>query len=129
MGRGLKDDRTTFFDGFTTDFFSANGELKVSEQQRHGAIALCHQSDQTAALGCMEAFGTTDFRDDLATITVPTLVVHGDRDATVPFEGSGRRTHEAIGGSELAVVADAPHGVNVSHAEEFNRALLDFHAR
>lgn len=129
MEQGLKDDRTTFFDGFTRDFFSVDGELKVSEQQRQEAIVLCHQSDQTAALACMEAFGTTDFREDLDRITVPTLVVHGDGDATVPFEGSGRRTHEAIPGSELVVVEGAPHGFNVSHAEEFNRALLDFLAR
>lgn len=53
-------------------------------------------------------------------------MIHGDSDATVPFEGSGKRTHEAIAGSELVVVADAPHGLNVSHAEEFNRALLAF---
>jgi non-heme chloroperoxidase len=129
MEQGLKDDRTTFFDGFTRDFFSVDGELKVSEDQRQEAIALCHQSDQTAALGCMEAFGTTDFRDDLAKVTVPALVIHGDGDATVPFEGSGQRTHEAIPGSELVVVEGAPHGFNVSHAEEFNRALLDFLAR
>ncbi len=70
----------------------------------------------------MEAFGTTDFREDLTKVTVPTLVIHGDSDATVPFEGSGRRTHEAIAGSELVVVEDAPHGFNVSHALEFNRA-------
>ena len=84
------------------------GELKVTEEQRQEAIALCHQSDQTAALGCMEAFGTTDFRDDLTKITVPTLVIHGDSDGIVPFEGSGKRTHEAIAGSELVVVEGAP---------------------
>jgi hypothetical protein len=54
---------------------------------------------QAAALGCMEAFGTTDFRDNVANVTVPTLVVHGDADGTVPFESSGKRTHEAISGS------------------------------
>jgi pimeloyl-ACP methyl ester carboxylesterase len=129
MTKGLEEDRTTFFDGFTRDFFSAGGDLKVTEEQRQEAIAMCHQSDQKAALGCMEAFGTTDFRDDLTQVTVPTLVIHGDSDATVPFEGSGRRTHEAISGSELVVVRDAPHGFNVSHADEFNRALLDFLAR
>ena len=90
---------------------------------------MCHQSDQAAALGCMAAFGTTDFRDDLLKVTVPALVIHGDSDGTVPFEGSGQRTHEAIDGSELVVVPDAPHGFNVSHATEFNRALLEFLAR
>lgn len=126
MEDGLKADRTTFFDGFTKDFFSAGDDLKVTEEQRQAAIALCHQSDQTAALGCMEAFGTTDFRDDLMKITVPTLVIHGDSDGIVPLEGSGQRTHQAIPSSELVVVEGAPHGFNVSHAEEFNRALLHF---
>ena len=54
------------------------------------------------------------------------LAAAGDSDATVPFEGSGKRTHEAVAGSELVVVDDAPHGFNVSHADEFNQALLSF---
>jgi non-heme chloroperoxidase len=59
-------------------------------------------------------------------VSVPTLVLHGDSDATVPFEGSGARTHAAIAGSELTVLAGAPHGCNVSHAQEWNDALLGF---
>lgn len=126
MEAGIKADRTAFFEQFTKDFFSANGELKVSEEERQKAIALCHQSDQTAALGCMEAFGTTDFRDDLKAVSVPALIIHGDADGIVPLEGSGARTHAAIPGSELVVVPGAPHGFNVSHAEDFNRHLIAF---
>ncbi|WP_394003285.1 alpha/beta fold hydrolase [Luteimonas sp. WGS1318] len=126
MEDGLKADRDRFFDGFTTDFFSVDGDLKVDESQRQDAIALARQSDQTAALGCMKAFATTDFRQDLTRITVPALVLHGDGDGTVPFDGSGKRTHAAVAGSELVVIEDAPHGVNVSHADAFNRALLTF---
>lgn len=126
MEEGAQGDREAFFDQFTTQFFSANGELKVTEEQRQQAIDLCRQSDQRALIGCMEAFGTTDFRDDLKTITVPALVIHGDSDGTVPFEGSGRRTHEALAQSRLVVIQDGPHGINTSHADEFNRALLDF---
>ncbi len=62
-------------------------------------------------------------------MTVPTLVIHGDCDGTVPFEVSGKRSHEAITGSELVVVEGAPHGLNVTHAEEFNAALLAFLAK
>jgi pimeloyl-ACP methyl ester carboxylesterase len=123
---GLKDDRDGFFDQFTTQFFSANGELKVSEQQRQDAVTLCRQSDQTAVLGCMEAFATTDFGEDLGKVTVPALVIHGDADAIVPYEGSGKRTHEAIAGSELVVIEGAPHGLNVSHADRLNAALIEF---
>ena len=123
---GLKADREAFFDQFTRGFFSAKGELKVTEAQRQEAVALCLQSDQKAALGCMKSFATTDFREDLEQVRVPTLIIHGDSDATVPFEGSGKRTHAAIAGSELVVLPDAPHGCNLSHAEAFNTALLAF---
>ncbi|RKT79800.1 pimeloyl-ACP methyl ester carboxylesterase [Terracoccus luteus] len=129
MESGLKQDEDAFYDQFTTAFFSADGELKVTEEQRQQAIALAHQADTNAALKCMEAFATTDFRDDLPHVTVPTLVIHGDADGTVPFEGSGKRTHEAVAGSELHVVHGGPHGLNVSHADEFNRVLIDFLGR
>lgn len=126
MEQALRQDRKSFFDGFTRDFFTANGTLKVSEDDRQLAITLCHQSDQVAALGCMASFGTTDFRADLPQIQVPVLVLHGTADGIVPIEGSGLRTHRAIPGSVLVTIADAPHGCNTSHPEEFNTALLDF---
>jgi pimeloyl-ACP methyl ester carboxylesterase len=74
----------------------------------------------------MDAFGTTDFRQDLNKVTVPTLVIHGDADAIVPIEGSGLRTHRSVAHSGLVRVSGAPHGFNVSHAQEFNHALLAF---
>ncbi|ADO41849.1 alpha/beta fold hydrolase [Ketogulonicigenium vulgare] len=122
----LKADRSAFFNSFTRDFFSAHDILRVSEAERDKAIALCHQSDQDAALSCMTSFGTTDFRDDLQKISVPVQVIHGDADAIVPFEGSGARTHAAIPGSELTIIKGGPHGLNVSHADEFNAALIAF---
>ena len=126
---GLKADREKYFDKFTTNFFSANDVLKVSEAQRQEALAVCRQSGEAAALGCMQAFATTDVRGDLENVRVPTLVIHGDSDATVPFEGSGKRTHAAIAGSELVLLRDAPHGCNVSHADAFNQALIEFLAK
>jgi pimeloyl-ACP methyl ester carboxylesterase len=126
MSAALTADEDKFYDGFVTDFFSADGELKVTEAQREEALALTKDASKVAALACMAAFGSTDFRDDLPKVDVPALVIHGDSDATVPFEGSGRRTHAAIANSELHVVAGGPHGINVSHADEFNRTLLAF---
>lgn len=126
MKAALTTDRDAFFDQFTKDFFSANGELQVTEAQRQDAIRLCKQSDQTAALQCMEAFGTTDFREDLKQVTVPTLVLHGDADGIVPFEGSGARTLRAISGSRESLLSGAPHGCTASHTAEWNEALLAF---
>jgi non-heme chloroperoxidase len=53
-------------------------------------------------------------------------VIHGDNDRILPFAATGSRTHEAVDGSRLMVVAGAPHGLNWTHAEEVNRALLEF---
>lgn len=119
-------DRSAYFDRFTTAFYSANGLLQVTELQRGRAIALCQQSAQHAALACMDSFATTDFRNDLAKVTVPTLVIHGDADAIVPIAGSGQRTHRAVSHSTMVTVSDAPHGLNLSHAQAFNDALLAF---
>ncbi len=124
--QALEQDRDAFFEAFTRRFFSANGVLCVSELERNEAIALCRQSAPHAALACMDALNTTDFRDDLRQVTVPTLVIHGDADAIVPIEGSGERTHKAVRHSQMVRVGGAPHGLNVSHAHAFNEALLSF---
>lgn len=129
MAAGLTKDQDAFYDDFTTQFFSVDGDLKVTEAQRQDALALTAQASKVAALECMTSFGATDFRDDLANVTVPALVIHGDGDGIVPFEGSGQRTHEAIAQSELVIVSGAPHGLNVSHVDEFNAALIDFLGR
>lgn len=129
MASSLSKDETAFYEQFTTEFFSANGQLKVTEPERLEALVVCHQADKKAALACMTAFGSTDFREDLNAVSVPTLVIHGDADGTVPFEGSGARTHAAIEGSDLHVIVGAPHGCNVSHPEEWNRVVIDFLGR
>ena len=126
MEQGAREDREGFLDGFTTDFFSVDGELKVTDQQRSDALALQAPAGDEALVGCIDAFARTDFRADLDSITVPTLVLHGDSDGVVPFVKSGERTGRAVPGATVTVVQDAPHGFNVSHAQEFNTALLGF---
>ena len=123
---GVTADRMAFLDGFTTNFFSAGGKLMVSEAQRVYARDIAAFASPKGTLDCIGAFASTDFRADLAKIKLPTLVIHGDSDAIVPFEISGARTHKAIAGSRLILVKGAPHGFNLSHAAEFNKGLLEF---
>lgn len=123
---GVKGDRLAFLDGFTTNFFSAGDDLLVSEPHRLYARDIAAFASPKGTLDCINAFGRTDFRDDVAKINVPTLIVHGDSDAIVPFEVSGKRAHEAIAGSQLVLVKGGPHGLNVTHPEAFNSALLGF---
>ena len=124
---GVRGDRIAFLDGFTQNFFTA-GERSdlISEPQRLYALDIAAFASPKGTLDCIAAFARTDFREDLEKIDVPTLIIHGDGDAIVPFEVSGKRTHVAINGSELALIKGAPHGLNATHSEEFNRALLAF---
>ncbi|MFQ6173246.1 alpha/beta fold hydrolase [Oryzobacter sp. R7] len=128
MQAGLAADPPGFLDGFLTNFFSADGELKVTEEQRQVALGLAAQADVHAAVQCIRAWAT-DFDDDVAGLTVPVLVVHGDADAIVPIEKSGRRVADRVDSAELHVVAGGPHGIVDSHTDEVARVLLDFLAR
>ena len=127
MENGVRDDRFAFLDGFTRKFFAAGEKSDlISETDRQASIDIAAGASPQATLECIGAFARTDFRDDLGKISVPTLVIHGDSDGIVPFEVSGKRSAAAIATSTLVVVEGAPHGFNATHADEFNRALLDF---
>jgi pimeloyl-ACP methyl ester carboxylesterase len=123
---GVKGDRLAFLDAFTAGFFKAGDQLCVSESQRVYARNIAAFASPKGTLDCIAAFGRTDFRADLAKIRIPSLVIHGDADAIVPFEVSGARTVKAIAGCRLHLIKGGPHGLNLSHAAEFNRGLLDF---
>lgn len=128
MQEQLRADPDGFLDGFLTNYFSANGELTVTEEQRQEALALAHTADLDACVACIASW-LTDFTADVDAITVPTLVLHGDSDAIVPIEVSGQRTHAAVEDSELVVIKGGSHGINVGHTQEFNDALVTFLTR
>lgn len=125
---GILQDRIAFVDSFTKNFFSAGGKTDlVSEAFRQYNNDLANVASPKGTLECVNAFGYTDFRADLKAFAgIQTLVLHGDSDAIVPFEVSGKRTHAAIPGSQLVVFKDGPHGINATHANEFNAALVQF---
>jgi pimeloyl-ACP methyl ester carboxylesterase len=127
---GVTHDRLAFLDTFTRLFFAAGERTDlISEFQRSYSLNIAAFASPKGTLDCIAAFGRTDFRGDLAKMSLPTLIIHGDADMIVPFEISGRRSHAAIPGSELVLVAGGPHGLNTTHAEQFNTALIDFLAR
>jgi len=124
---GIRADRIAFVDQFVTNFFAVRGRTDlVSEPLRRYNVAIAAAGSPKGTLDCTTAFTKTDFRGDLKAFTIPTLVIHGASDAIVPFEVSGRRTAEAIDGSKLVLVPDAPHGLNVTHAQTFNAEVLAF---
>ncbi len=54
-----------------SDFFSADGELTVSEHERRGRLRAVRAGRPGGARRLMDAWATTDFRDDLDKITTP----------------------------------------------------------
>lgn len=119
-------DREGFLAGFTPVFYSAGDELKVSQEDVDAAAVMQQRAHTTAAATCIDLFSTEDFRPDLATISTPALVIHGDSDNIVPAQVSADRMAEHIPHSTMVVIEDGPHGVNTSHPAEFNEALLNF---
>jgi pimeloyl-ACP methyl ester carboxylesterase len=124
---GVASDRIAFFDSFSKRFFSAGNKADlISEPARLYHVAIAAYASPKGTLDCIGAFGRTDFRQDLKKMKLPTLIIHGDADTTVPFEVSGKRSHEMISGSRLALIKGGPHGLIATHAGPFNKALIDF---
>lgn len=126
MKQGLSEDRDAFFESFSKNFYTVEGEVLVDGTVIEKWLELASDCTTRAALDCIDAFSSTDFRADLDRIDVPTLVIHGTGDEIVPIDVSGRRTAEAVAGAKLVEIEGGPHGVLDSHTEAFNNALLDF---
>ena len=73
-----------------------------------------------------KVFTETDFRPELRKISVPTLLIHGDNDASTPIEVTARKTMPLIQGCQLKVYEGASHGLPVTHADQLNADLLAF---
>jgi non-heme chloroperoxidase len=84
------------------------------------------QSGHRNALESIAAFSATDFRPDLQSLDVPTLVIHGDDDQVVPFEVGGKASAAMIKGATLKVYPGGPHGVTDTHKDQLGLDLLDF---
>lgn len=126
MKKQLMADREAFFGDFAENFYTANGTVTVDTAVLDTWKERASQADLNAAVSCIDAFSRTDFRDDLAEIDIPTLVIHGGADEIVPPEVSGKRTADTVADAKLVMIDGGPHGVLDSHTDEFNSALLDF---
>src|SRR5579872_219205 len=123
-------DRYAFFTEFFKNFYNTDVYLgkRVSEQAIQASWNVAAFASPIASLACVPSWHE-DFRQDVAKIDVPTLVIHGDADRIVPFSVAGQRTAKLVKGAELVVVKDGPHNIAWTHAEEVNEALVKFLAK
>jgi non-heme chloroperoxidase len=77
-------------------------------------------------LATNEAFTSADLRAEIASITVPVLVIQGDSDLSAPLEITGEPTAKLPADARLHVVPGGGHGLYTSYAEEYDAVLLEF---
>ena len=75
---------------------------------------------------CIKAFSETDFTEDLKSIEVPVLLLHGDDDQVVPIGDSALIGIKLLKQGTLKVYPGYPHGMATTHADEINKDLLAF---
>ena len=127
MGEGMKEDRAKFFAGFFKDFFGINMlSHPVSAELLEWARSVSMQASLKATLECAKSFASTDFRPDLAAFKVPTLIIHGTDDKTVPIDASGRAAAKGISQATLIEYEGAPHGLFATEKDRLTRDLLQF---
>jgi pimeloyl-ACP methyl ester carboxylesterase len=120
-------DRLSFLSQFLADFYNVDtlGGKLVTPQAVQASWNIASTASPIGTFECVQAW-LTDFRKDLQSINIPTLVIHGDADRILPFASTGKRTPEFVKGSKLVVVQGGPHGCNWTHASHVNQVLLDF---
>jgi non-heme chloroperoxidase len=127
MAQQIKKDRADFLQNFAKSFYSLNLlNHTVSEAQLQGDFSRAYMASHRATIDCANSFATTDFRRDLMAIHVPTLIIHGDDDKTVPIEASGEQTAQLMPNAQYVVYGGAPHGLFVTEKDRLNQDLANF---
>ncbi|MBO1080966.1 alpha/beta fold hydrolase [Roseomonas haemaphysalidis] len=127
MVDGLKADRPHFLAGFGKQFFGAGLlNFAVTNEILDWSLGMAMMASPKATLDCVRAFSETDFRADLPKVTVPTLVIHGTDDATVPPDVSARRAAAALPNARLVEYSGAPHGLFFTEKDKLNQDLIAF---
>ncbi|MDX6395374.1 MAG: non-heme chloroperoxidase [Streptosporangiaceae bacterium] len=79
-----------------------------------------------AAMASQRSVIEADFRPELRSLDLPTLIIQGDADTSLPLELTGRPTAALVPDSKLVVIEGAGHGLYASAAARYNSELLHF---
>jgi non-heme chloroperoxidase len=127
MQQSLRDDRPHFLTDFGKQFYGATLlSNPVSQETLQWTANMACLGSLKATLDCVTAFGKTDFRKDCQAFTIPTLIIHGASDKTVPADIGGRAAAKLIPQAVYQEYEDAPHGLFITHKERLNRDLIKF---
>jgi len=127
MSAGMRKDFRHFFKSFFKSFYGVGYVTQpVSDEQLEWAWMISQMAGQYATLQAAKAFASTDFRPDLASLTVPTLVIHGTADKTVPIDATGRAVAKTVPSASIIEYDGVPHGVFATDQDRLTQDLLTF---
>lgn len=127
MTKQMKEDRAKFFASFFKDFYGVGYVTQpTSDEVIESSWVVAMQAGLKPTLECAKSFSSTDFRPDLPAFKVPTLIIHGTGDKTVPIDAAGRAAARGIANSKLLEYDGAPHGLLASHKDQATNDLLAF---
>ncbi|MBL6615462.1 MAG: alpha/beta hydrolase [Reyranella sp.] len=120
----MKQDRPAFFAKGVAAF--TGGHPSVSPAMTEWVAGQFMRASPKASIDCLRTISGSDLQADMRAVTVPTLVLHGDKDVVNPLERSARKIVELIRGSTLKIYEGAPHGIAISHRERLTQEILAF---
>ena len=127
MAELIKADRIDFLDNFGKKFFGVSFIGKpISVPLLDYYRMLCSFASPRATLECAKSFSTTDFRSEMASVNVPTLIIHGDKDETVPIGITSEIAAKLIPDNKFIVYEGAPHGLFYTEKDKLNQDLIAF---
>jgi non-heme chloroperoxidase len=120
-------DRSQFYEDLSLPFYGGNREgSTLSQGVRDAFWLMSMQAGLKGAYDNIKAFSETDFSEDLQRFDIPTLIVHGEDDQNVPIANSALKSSKIVPNAELKIYPGAPHGLTVTHKDQFNADLLAF---
>lgn len=119
--------RTQFYQDLTLPFYGYNREgAKVSQGIRDNWWRQGMMGSIKAHYDGIKAFSETDFTEDLKSVTVPVLVLHGEDDQIVPYDNSGPKSAKLLKNGKLISYPGFPHGMPTTEAATINKDIFEF---
>jgi non-heme chloroperoxidase len=123
----MRKDRSAIFRASLDEFFApATAETPVSDSTKDWIMGVALRSSLMPMLEVYKSSNEADFRKDLKSFDMPTLIIHGEADVFAPALATAERVHQAIPESKLEIYPGASHGLFFTHQERLNRDIVEF---
>jgi non-heme chloroperoxidase len=127
LREGTAASRAQFYQDFTMPFYGFNRPgAKISQGIRDNSWRQGMMGAAKAHYDCVKVLSETDFTDDLKSVDVPVLILHGEDDQIVPIANSAHKAIKLLKKGKLITYPGFPHGMPATEAATINADLLAF---